>query len=105
MEKKCVQKIIKYERNKSKGTQTNVDITILLEGKKNQYCENGLMTKSYLHFQWNFSQITNDIFQSRLKKYNLYGSIKSLNCHEILERKKKKKQIQRNHIFWLHSIK
>ena len=33
MEKNCVQKIIKYERNKSKVTQTNVDITILLEGK------------------------------------------------------------------------
>ena len=34
MEKNCVQKIIRYERNKSKVTQTNVDITILLEGKK-----------------------------------------------------------------------
>ena len=28
-----MQKIIRYERNKSKVTQTNVDITILLEGK------------------------------------------------------------------------
>lgn len=90
MEKNHVQKIIRYERNKSKVTQANVHITILLEGKKNQYCENGLMTKSCLHFQCNSSQITNDIFQSRLKKY-LYGSIKSLNCHEVLERKKENK--------------
>ena len=67
MEKNCVQKIIRYERNKSKVTQTNVDITILLEGKNNQYSENGLMTKSCLHFQCNSSQITNDVFQSRLK--------------------------------------
>ena len=34
MEKNHVQKIIRYERNKSKVTQTNVHITILLEGKK-----------------------------------------------------------------------
>lgn len=34
MEKNCVQKRIRYERNKLKVTQTNVDITILLDWKK-----------------------------------------------------------------------